>query len=166
MEIGRLEPQLGCIYGDPRNHLHTGERCLVAELIVLGKLVTKPQEPNPPSTRVHHCGSWVSDLHHHSGEAGTFAAITTLQTNRGFLGNQWGAEKGMNSEFWPWLLLHSFCQHPPNSLLETAAGLDLYMQYLLPQSAPTGARVSQGHIHSLSFTGLQEEASSLFVVNW
>lgn len=46
-EIGRLEPQLGCIYGDPRNHFHTGERCLVAELILLEKPVTKLQELNP-----------------------------------------------------------------------------------------------------------------------
>lgn len=50
-EIGRWEPQLRYTYRDPRNHLHTGIWwCLVAELITLGKPITKPQVPRPPST--------------------------------------------------------------------------------------------------------------------
>lgn len=99
-EIGRWEPQLRYTYRDPRNHLYTGIWwCLVAELITLGKPITTPQVPRPPSTRVHLCGRWISSFPWPSGEGDKLAVISILQTNWGLLYNQGGAEKGLSLDF-------------------------------------------------------------------
>lgn len=100
-EIGRWEPQLRYTYRDPRNHLHTGIWwCLVADLITLGKPITTPQVPRPPSTRAHLCGRWISSFPWPSGEGDKLAVISILQTNWGLPSNQGGAEKGLSLDFY------------------------------------------------------------------
>lgn len=73
----------------------------MAELIILGKLITKSEEPDPPSGRARQCGRRVSDFLWPS-EEGAMAAVSLppyTQTEV-FVHNQWGAERGLGLDLY------------------------------------------------------------------